>query len=106
MALAIDRENEIITAAALSLFNVGKLNVTILTKKSGSDASLVEIMISSPIDAGVYPVILFIHGFFLQNHYYTQLLRHISSHGYIVIVPKVCFVDFFFLYIIDDMTLC
>lgn len=76
---------------ASSLFEIGKLNVALITKKAGNDALLPpkEVLIVSPTDAGIYPVLLFIHGFFLQNHYYTQLIRHISSHGFIVVAPQV-----------------
>ncbi|KAJ0966677.1 hypothetical protein J5N97_023594 [Dioscorea zingiberensis] len=40
------------------------------------------------LKAGKYPVVLFLHGFFLFNHYYNQLLKHISSHGFILVAPQ------------------
>lgn len=94
MAIANDKAMLTITTDASSLFEIGKLNVTLITKKAGNDALLPpkEVLIVSPTDAGIYPVLLFIHGFFLQNHYYTQLIRHISSHGFIVVAPQVYFI--------------
>ncbi|KAF3335675.1 chlorophyllase-1-like protein [Carex littledalei] len=90
MAIANEKAMLTITTDAWSLFEIGKLNVTLITKKAGNDALLPpkEVLIVSPTDAGIYPVLLFIHGFFLQNHYYTQLIRHISSHGFIVVAPQ------------------
>ncbi|KAJ4731093.1 Chlorophyllase-1 [Rhynchospora pubera] len=75
------------TTDASSLFETGKFNVTVLTGKAGNGESN-PVLIVSPTDAGMYPVLLFVHGFFLQNKYYTQLLRHISSHGFIVVAPQ------------------
>ncbi|KAJ3689316.1 hypothetical protein LUZ61_018480 [Rhynchospora tenuis] len=87
MALTVDKTN---TTDASSLFETGKLNVTVLTVKAGNEASLPPkpVLIASPTDAGMYPVVLFVHGFFCQNKYYTQLLRHISSHGFIIVAPQ------------------
>jgi chlorophyllase len=98
MALANDKTIMKFTTSALPLFEVGKLNVKISTQKSGNGGSLPpkEILIASPTDGGLYPVVLFIHGFFLRNYYYTQLLTHISSHGYIVVAPQVSFIIFLF----------
>ncbi|KAG8370917.1 hypothetical protein BUALT_Bualt13G0033200 [Buddleja alternifolia] len=36
----------------------------------------------------IFPVLLFCHGFMLANTCYTDLLKHIASHGYIVVAPK------------------
>lgn len=108
--MAVATDNALIktsTTNTLFLFEVGKLNVTIITKKSGNDASEPPkaIMIASPTDAGVYPVIVLIHGFFLQNHYYTQLVRYISSHGFIVVVPEVQLIAFFTCIMVVSLTL-
>ncbi|KAJ1694434.1 hypothetical protein LUZ63_011132 [Rhynchospora breviuscula] len=90
MALTVDRPMISITSDASALFETGKLDVRIVTAKAGNEASLPPkpVLIASPTDVGMYPVLLFVHGFFLQNQYYTELLRHISSHGFIVVAPQ------------------
>ncbi|CAL5036052.1 unnamed protein product [Urochloa decumbens] len=45
-------------------------------------------MVVAPTDAGKYPVILFLHGFDINNKGYTNLLKHVASHGFIVVAPK------------------
>ncbi|CAN6270832.1 unnamed protein product, partial [Urochloa humidicola] len=45
-------------------------------------------MVVAPMDAGKYPVLLFLHGFDINNRAYTNLLKHVASHGFIVVAPK------------------
>ncbi|CAN6247857.1 unnamed protein product [Urochloa humidicola] len=45
-------------------------------------------MVVAPTDAGKYPVVLFLHGFDINNRAYTNLLKHVASHGFIVVAPK------------------
>ncbi|KAM0942065.1 putative chlorophyllase [Dioscorea sansibarensis] len=46
------------------------------------------LLIVTPSKAGKYPVVLFLHGFVLSNQSYSQLLSHISSHGFILVAPQ------------------
>ncbi|WCJ21593.1 chlorophyllase 1 [Euphorbia peplus] len=46
------------------------------------------LLIVTPTVKGTYPVVLFLHGTCLLNSYYTNLLQHISSHGYIIVAPQ------------------
>ncbi|KAL5561748.1 hypothetical protein UlMin_031495 [Ulmus minor] len=55
---------------------------------SSSSSPLKPLLIVTPTVKGTYPVILFLHGFYLRNNFYLQLLQHISSHGYIVVAPQ------------------
>ncbi|KAM3297495.1 hypothetical protein ACQJBY_039405 [Aegilops geniculata] len=48
----------------------------------------IPVLIVAPKDAGTYPVAMFLHGFFLHNNYYKQLLHHIASHGFIMVAPQ------------------
>lgn len=48
-----------------------------------------EILIVHPIESGTYPVLLFFPGTSLVNSFYSQLFKHISSHGFIVVSPQV-----------------
>ena len=47
------------------------------------------LLIAIPTEAGEYPVILFLHGYLFKNSFYSQILLHIASHGFIVIAPQV-----------------
>ncbi|WCJ21592.1 chlorophyllase 1 [Euphorbia peplus] len=55
------------------------------------------LLIVTPTVEGTYPVVLFLHGTCLLNSYYTDLLLHISSHGYIIVAPQLytCPLGFF-----------
>ncbi|CAI9118384.1 OLC1v1019949C1 [Oldenlandia corymbosa var. corymbosa] len=46
------------------------------------------LLIGTPIQAGEYPVLLFLHGYLLSNSFYSQLVQHIASHGFIVVAPQ------------------
>ncbi|KAJ3693026.1 hypothetical protein LUZ60_012121 [Juncus effusus] len=72
------------------VFEMGKLDVKITTKNSDNDelSPPKSVLIASPIDMGTYPVMLLLHGFFLRNNYYQQLIQHIASHGFIVVAPQ------------------
>lgn len=49
------------------------------------------LLVSTPCEEGEFPVLIFLHGFLLYNSFYSQLLQHISSHGFIVVAPQVLF---------------
>uniref|UniRef100_A0A0D6QX90 Uncharacterized protein n=1 Tax=Araucaria cunninghamii TaxID=56994 RepID=A0A0D6QX90_ARACU len=46
------------------------------------------LLVIIPSQEGDYPVLFFLHGYLLLNSYYSQLFRHIASHGYITIAPQ------------------
>ncbi|KAL6970461.1 chlorophyllase [Sarracenia purpurea var. burkii] len=46
------------------------------------------LLIATPAEAGEFPVLLFLHGYLISNSFYSQLLRHVASHGFIVIAPQ------------------
>ncbi|KAK4408259.1 Chlorophyllase-2, chloroplastic [Sesamum angolense] len=48
----------------------------------------IVLFIVAPCEKGTYPPLLFCHGFMLGNKWYSDLLCHIASHGYIVVAPK------------------
>ncbi len=47
------------------------------------------LLIAVPKAEGKYPVVQFHHGFTLQNNFYSQLIAHLASHGFIVVAPQV-----------------
>ncbi|XP_011090376.1 chlorophyllase-1-like [Sesamum indicum] len=71
------------------VFETGKFVVTTITVKT-SDASRppTELFIVAPLEKGTYPLLLFCHGFLFGNNWYSNLLGHIASHGYIVVAPQ------------------
>ncbi|KAG5009425.1 hypothetical protein AAZX31_07G092100 [Glycine max] len=46
------------------------------------------LLIFTPTVPGLYPVILFCHGFCIRTSYYSKLLAHIVSHGFILVAPQ------------------
>ncbi|XP_073054926.1 chlorophyllase-1-like [Primulina eburnea] len=75
--------------AETSVFARGNLKVkTIKVKKSDEASPPAELFVVTPESRGVYPVILFCHGYCTANTWYSHLLQHISSHGYIIVAPQ------------------
>lgn len=52
-------------------------------------------LIGTPSEAGKFPVLIFLHGYLLYNSFYSQLIQHLSSHGFIVVAPQVSSFHFF-----------
>lgn len=50
-----------------------------------------SLLIGTPSEAGNFPVLIFLHGYLLYNSFYSQLIQHLSSHGFIVVAPQVCY---------------
>ncbi|KAG6541373.1 hypothetical protein Mapa_017242 [Marchantia paleacea] len=47
-----------------------------------------HLLIAVPLQSGVYPVVHLQHAFTMKIDFYTQLLQHVASFGYIVIAPQ------------------
>ncbi|XP_052188488.1 chlorophyllase-2 [Diospyros lotus] len=39
-------------------------------------------------ESGEFPLLLLLHGYLLSNSFYSQLIQHVASHGFIVIAPQ------------------
>ncbi len=85
------------TATATSVFETGKhIPVLLRAEPDGcpTNSSLpvvpppLQLLIATPSDAGEFPLLLFLHGYLLYNSFYSQLIQHISSHGFIVLAPQ------------------
>lgn len=77
--------------ATTSVFYRGLLPVDVQNVRPNSKGmkSLPKpIMVVAPTEEGTYPVIVFLHGCNLANHYYEQLLKHVASHGFIAVAPQ------------------
>ncbi|CAJ1951999.1 unnamed protein product [Sphenostylis stenocarpa] len=59
-----------------------------LDTSTASSSPPKPLLIFTPTVPGSYPVMLFCHGFFIRNSYYSELLAHIVSHGFIVVAPQ------------------
>ncbi|KAL3507832.1 hypothetical protein ACH5RR_033214 [Cinchona calisaya] len=72
------------------LINVRERSSWFSTKANSSQCSPPPkpLLIETPSEAGEFPVLLFLHGYLLSNSFYSQLLQHIASHGFIVIAPQ------------------
>lgn len=46
------------------------------------------LIVALPREEGEYPVVQFHHGYTLQNMFYSQLISHIASFGFIVVAPQ------------------
>lgn len=78
--------------AVTSVFQPGKLEVELVpVDHSTVPTPPIPILIVAPKDAGTYPVAMLLHGFLLQNHFYEHLLRHVASHGFVLVAPQVNF---------------
>lgn len=79
------------------VFEAGNLSVkTIQVKKSDICRAPAELLVVAPEAEGRYPVVVFCHGYCTQTTWYSQLLYHISSHGYILVAPQVCEINYYF----------
>lgn len=48
-----------------------------------------QLLIAMPTEGGEFPVLVLLHGYLLSNSFYSQLIHHVASHGFIVIAPQV-----------------
>lgn len=85
------------TATSSNVFENGKYMTVLQTIESATCTTKSPIpvpppkplLICMPTDAGQFPVLLLLHGYLLLNSFYSQLLQHVASHGFIVIAPQV-----------------
>ncbi|KAI5639463.1 hypothetical protein M9H77_00604 [Catharanthus roseus] len=86
-------------STSTTVFNVGNFTTQLLTINGGgtcsrNSSSILSplppkpLIIGTPSEPGIYPVLLLIHGYLLYNSFYSGLIQHISSHGFIVVAPQ------------------
>lgn len=76
---------QILTIPAKNLTSACKISSTTTNPPTLPPKPLLIILPSQP---GEYPLLILLHGYLLLNNFYTQLLTHIASHGYITIAPQ------------------
>ena len=69
-------------------FAPGPLTVRTFPVERCENGAPKPLLIHAPAEAGSYPVVLFQHGFLLSNAYYSEVLRHLAGHGFIVVAPQ------------------
>nr|ACO50429.1 chlorophyllase 2 [Pachira macrocarpa] len=89
MAQLLETKHDLSTV--VPVFVTGKYHPTSVSvdpSNSSPSSPPKPLLIFTPSEQGTYPVILFFHGFYLRNNFYTGLLLHISSHGFIIVAPQ------------------
>jgi hypothetical protein len=84
------------SASAKNVFDVGKYETVLRTVETGCCTTQSKLpvpppkplLIAMPSEAGEFPLLVFLHGYLLHNSFYSQLIQHIASHGFIVIAPQ------------------
>lgn len=80
-------------AATCDVFETGRLSTLLSSVDPGDGADVGKppkpLLIASPTGEGEYPVLILLHGYLLSNSFYSQLLQHIASHGFILVAPQV-----------------
>ncbi|ONK76543.1 uncharacterized protein A4U43_C03F29360 [Asparagus officinalis] len=76
------------------VFDLGKYTVDSKTvpekDRSNPSGPNKPLLIKYPTDGEEtkFPVVLLLHGYLLVNSFYSQLMHHVASHGFIVIAPQ------------------
>lgn len=89
---------------ATNVFDTGNYSTSLLRVESATVASWNStnstplpppkpLLIGMPSDdaGGEFPVLILLHGYILLNSFYSQLILHVASHGFIVIAPQVSY---------------
>lgn len=71
-----------------SPYETGQLSVTSTVVERCDRGVPVLLRIHAPQASGQYAVLLFQHGFMVESSAYEGMLRHIASHGFIVVAPQ------------------
>ncbi|CAN4092900.1 unnamed protein product [Withania somnifera] len=86
------------TTTSTTIFDIGTYSTKLLNIEPQSCTNSVPfppkpLLIATPSEPGNFPVVLLLHGYFLCNSFYSQLIQHISSHGFIVLAPQLYSVE-------------
>ncbi|KAH1046724.1 hypothetical protein J1N35_037508 [Gossypium stocksii] len=81
------------TSLATNVFGFGSYTTMLQKVESVTTSSMPapppkSLLIATPSEAGEFPLLIFLHGYLLYNSFYSQLLQHVASHGFIVIAPQ------------------
>ncbi|XP_022748971.1 chlorophyllase-2, chloroplastic-like [Durio zibethinus] len=81
------------TSSATNVFGSGSYSTVLKKVDSVTTSSLPvpppkPLLIATPSEKGEFPLLVFLHGYLLYNSFYSQLLQHVASYGFIVIAPQ------------------
>ncbi len=69
-----------------NFYQPGDLNITVFSTSESKTPLPLDIY--TPRQHGIYPVVVFLHGFTGCRRHYETILYHLASHGFIVIAPQ------------------
>ncbi|MCX7943569.1 MAG: dienelactone hydrolase family protein [Deltaproteobacteria bacterium] len=69
-------------------YSKGRLPVKKMSVVKGQNGSPVEASIYLPQGYKEFAVVIFQHGFLVDNNFYSDMLEHIASHGFVVVAPQ------------------
>lgn len=69
-------------------YSKGKLTVKKISITKGQNGSPVDASIYVPQGYNEFAVVIFQHGFLVDNNFYSDMLEHIASHGFVVVAPQ------------------
>jgi len=75
------------------VFAPGALTVQFREVAADEAGSPVLVRVWYPQEPGVYAVVIFQHGFLMNSGWYSDLLSHVASHGFVVAAPQMYAAD-------------
>jgi len=69
-------------------YEPGPLTVRTVAIDRCQNGAPVPLLIHTPAQAGTYAVVVFQHGFMSRNTMYGEVLSHLASHGFVLVVPQ------------------
>ena len=69
-------------------YDAGPLTIKTINVTSGQSGAPKAMQIHHPQEAGEYAVVAFQHGFLVSGTWYSDMLKHVASHGFIVVAPQ------------------
>ncbi|XP_015888108.3 chlorophyllase-2 [Ziziphus jujuba] len=94
MSFSSSSSSSIATATSISnVFETGNYMTVLHSVEAGKSSVTpipppIPLLIGMPSSAGEFPLVLLLHGYLLYNSFYSQLIQHVASHGFIVIAPQ------------------
>jgi chlorophyllase len=75
------------------VFAPGPLAVQFLEVEAGEPGPPVLVRVWYPQQAGTYAIVIFQHGFLMNSGWYSGMLEHLASHGFVVAAPQMYAAD-------------
>jgi predicted dienelactone hydrolase len=69
-------------------YTVQNMSLTVPVEKSQRSLCIAVPTVEGDVE-GKFPVVQFQHGFWIKNTWYSQIISHVASYGFIVVAPQV-----------------